>query len=147
MKVFIETNLKRDCPLSQKEMETLFKKTLKEAGFLLAQKKLSLSVAFVSPLAIQKMNQRYRRKNSPTDVLSFGDYADSKKLKKEKKNDIFLGELVICCSVVKKSAKLNEVSFRNEFGYIFSHGILHLLGFDHGEKMFAIQEEAIKELK
>lgn len=147
MKFSIESNSASACPLGQREMEKLAMTAVRKAGFLLTKKKLTISLACVSPSAIRKINKRYRRKDSATDVLSFGEYSDPKGLKKEKKTDIFLGELIVCCSVIKKSAKLNKVSYRQEFAYIFVHGVLHLLGLDHGEKMFSIQDEVVKKTK
>lgn len=147
MKISLECHSQKSCPLNIREMEALVRTVFKKAGFLFARKSISLSLALVSPAEIKKLNKRYRKKDSVTDILSFGEYPGPRELKKEKGKDIFLGELVICCSVVKKSAKLNEVSFRNEFGYIFSHGVLHLLGFEHGEKMFAIQDGAVRKMK
>lgn len=147
MKLLIESLPQKACPLSSKELHQLAVLTIQKSDFPFSRKQLSLSAAYVSPGSIRKLNQKYRHRDQATDILSFGEYADSRKLKKEKKSAIFLGELIICCSVVKKSAKLNEVSFRREFGYIFAHGILHLLGLEHGEKMFAIQDWVTKKLK
>ena len=50
-------------------------------------------------------------------------------------------------SYAKKSAKINKLSFRNEFVYVFSHGVLHLLGFDHEEEMFSIQDRVVLKIK
>ncbi len=70
----------------------------------------SLSLAFISKEEIQELNGKHRKKDKPTDVLSFN--------LKEKG---YLGEIVICPEVVKEGEMLR----------VFIHGILHLLGYDH----------------
>lgn len=74
----------------------------------------NISIAFVSSDEIKKLNQKYRKKNKPTDVLSFGKTLDFK-------SD--LSEIVICPEVVKKN---NE-----ELAKMLVHGILHILGYEH----------------
>jgi len=109
-------------------------------------KRVSISVAFVSEDEIRKLNNEYRGKNSATDVLSFSEYANISNLCNNKSKDVFLGEIVICPDYIKKSAEVQKVSFEFELAYIFSHGILHLLGFEHGEKMFSIQEKIARKI-
>jgi probable rRNA maturation factor len=89
-----------------------------------------LSVAFVEEREIKKLNKKYRKKNKPTDVLSF---AGSRELKEG------LGEVVICLEQVKKSKN----DFKKELTLVLIHGILHLLGYDHdkSEKAARIMEQ------
>lgn len=77
-----------------------------------------LSIALVGQKRIKELNKRYRRKNRPTDVLSFED----------KEN---IGEIVICPAEVKKNARKFKTSFKKELNKVLIHGILHLLGYDH----------------
>jgi probable rRNA maturation factor len=92
----------------------------------------TLSLAFVNEKEIQKLNKNFRKKNKPTDVLSF-DLQD--------KN--YLGEIVICPKVVKDNAKKYGVILKKEMLKVFAHGILHLLGYDHekSEKEAEIMEQ------
>lgn len=63
---------------------------------------------------------QFRKKNYATDILSFaGDLEDS------------LGELVLCSQVLQKQAKEHKLTFNEELGYMLTHGVLHLMGFDH----------------
>jgi probable rRNA maturation factor len=80
----------------------------------------TISLAFVNKEEIKKLNKEFRKKNKPTDVLSFA--------LKEKK---YLGEIVICPEVVKNNAAKYGVSVKNEMLKVFVHGILHLCGYDH----------------
>jgi len=77
-----------------------------------------LSVIFVTEEKIQELNKKYRKKNKPTDVLSFVGDED-------------LGEIVICLKQVKKNSIEFKSNFKKESSFILIHGILHLLGYDH----------------
>jgi len=92
----------------------------------------TLSLAFVSEEEIKKLNKKFRRKNKPTDVLSF-------ELREGKE----LGEIIICPNIVKENAKKDGVSQKFETKKVFIHGILHLLGYDHEktEKEAEIMEQ------
>jgi len=82
----------------------------------------NLSVAFVSSAEIKKLNRKYRRRNKPTDVLSFGETPESK---------LNISEVVICPEIVKKNAKEFGVIFEEELVKMLVHGILHVLGYEH----------------
>jgi len=84
----------------------------------------ALSVALVSTAQSQKINKQHRKKDKPTNVLSF---ALSKKS----------GEIIICPSVLKKEAR--EKKFDKDYDELFLflviHGMLHLDGMQHGSIM------------
>ena len=104
------------------------------------KEQVTLSAVLVSPDRIQELNRTYRGKDAVTDILSFGEYADTDAFAKEEGKDIFLGELFFCYDFISRSAKEDEVNIEREMTYVFSHGILHLLGYDHSDEMFAIQD-------
>lgn len=100
--------------------ERINKKFLRKVAQIVVRgekEKLDISIAIMSPKEIQFLNRRYRKKNSSTDVLSFG-YDD-------------LGEIVLCPSVIKKYAKNSKLTFKNNLSSTLIHGVLHLLGYDH----------------
>lgn len=111
----------------------------------LDEKKISISLALVSSEEIQRLNSQCRNKNEATDVLSFSEF-EAEDLCRNKEDNIYLGEIVICPSYIEKSSVLQNVTFEYELAYIVSHGVLHLLGFPHSEKMFSLQEEAAKKV-
>ena len=94
-----------------------------------------LSLIFVEPKVSQKLNLNYRNKNNPTDVLSFSA------------SNPLLGELVLCPQVIQKQAQENHWTFRLELTYMVTHGILHLLGYEHeqggleAQRMFKLQDK------
>ena len=101
---------------------------------------------------IQEINNEYRQKDQPTDVISFAIFADSPK---EERfifdNEINLGEIIISLDKTLEQAENNahcQNSFENELNFLLAHGILHLLGYDHQDEetlkeMWELQEEMI----
>ncbi len=113
----------------------------KIARIVLAKEKskLILSVALVNSYRIKELNRKYRRKNRPTDVLSF-QYGKE-------------GEIVICLSEVRKNAKNFNSTFKKELKKVLIHGVLHLLGENHektekeAKKMQKKEEYYFKKIK
>ena len=93
-----------------------------------------VSLAFVGKEEIKKLNKKFRKKNKPTDVLSFN-------LNEEN----CLGEIVICPEIVRENAKKYGVTIKYETMKMFVHGILHLLGYDHEKSLGQTAGEAKKE--
>lgn len=141
----LQTDILHQVTTSLKDafIERVIKDTLFIAGysFLLEGKDVSVSVVFVSPEEIQMLNKTYRRKNKVTDVLSFPEYAKKRDVLNDASEVIFLGELIVCYDYIVQASIEDGVSLQQETAYIVSHGILHLLGFRHSEKMFAWQDK------
>lgn len=110
-------------------------------GFRLTGKKVTLHAIAVSERKIRKLNKEYRHQDTPTDVLSFGEETLA-----TQKREVFLGELFFSPRFIRKQAKKDTGPYREAMIYIFSHGILHLLGYDHGQKMFAYQDAVTKKM-
>ncbi|MDO8617895.1 MAG: rRNA maturation RNase YbeY [Candidatus Uhrbacteria bacterium] len=110
-----------------------------------------VGVRFVSSSIMQQLNRRYRRVNRPTDVLSFKVTGHSLQLtgfRLQVTN--YLGDLVVCPSYARQSARRQKIDLREELIRSLAHGVLHLAGFDHAtkseeKKMFAIQERSVTE--
>lgn len=100
-----------------------------------------LDVACVSDAEIAKLNGDYRRKTKPTDILSFGQFEGLRAILAAPAGPINLGQIVLSPDFIARSAEEDGVSWKREFTYVFSHGVLHLVGFDHEERMFQIQDD------
>lgn len=141
MHVVVDYTGEVETPFSQEFFQSIALRTLEECRFsFLEGKEISLNAIAVSAEKIQELNAEYRGKESVTDVLSFGEYTDRDVLEQIGENEIFLGEIFLCPTFIENAAKEDAVTFEREMVYIFSHGVLHLIGFDHEEEMFAIQE-------
>ncbi len=96
---------------------------------------------------IKSLNRRYRHKEKATDVLSFPLYEDlrQKKNRRELWQELHLGDIFIALPIAKRQAKHFDLPLEHEIMYLFIHGFLHLLGFDH-EKSLA-QEKLMESLE
>ncbi|EKE16094.1 MAG: hypothetical protein ACD_11C00030G0002 [uncultured bacterium] len=145
-KIIVEVNDLTNSDFENSLFFDIVESTIEKSGIeCLKRKKISISLALVAPEEMQKLNSQCRNKNEVTDVLSFSEFgADD--LCQNKEEEIYLGEIVICPSYIEKSSVLQNVTFEYELAYIVSHGVLHLLGFLHSEKMFSLQEDAVKKV-
>lgn len=107
-------------------------------------------VDLVDEESIHNINRDYRNIDRPTDVISFA-FEDNNDFSNLISNDLprDLGEIIICTDVAKKQSEEYHHSFLREMAFLFTHGILHLLGYDHmnesDEKvMFSIQDEIME---
>jgi probable rRNA maturation factor len=103
-----------------------------------------LSVVVVSNREIQKLNKQWRGKDYATDVLSFPlDLAVN-----EDGVPFEMGELIISAEKAQEQAEEYGHSFEREMAFLFVHGCLHVLGFDHLTKaeekeMFSRQKQIL----
>ena len=144
IKLNLEINNIDKSPIRKNFIKKVIVSTLEESGYLeLAEKKIVISVALVSESEIQRINKQYRKKNEATDILSFCEFEKIKQLKNVNEAELFLGELVLCYNYIKENAMsyVSEVGLQKELAKIIAHGVLHLLGFAHGKKMFLIQDD------
>lgn len=110
---------------------------------------LSLDFVFCDDEFIHKINKEYRGYDKPTDVISFALYSDDEN--KINMQEINLGEIIVSIDTARKQAKKESHSLENEVYYLISHGILHLLGFDHQTDkeynfMVDMQKKAMSEI-
>lgn len=145
MKLSLEINKKIPCPISKSFIEKVIIETIKLSDLsFLNKKNILISIAVISEREIKAINKKYRKNNSSTDILSFSEYKSIGVVRKNKDNHVFLGELMICCEYIRKSAKINKNTLNTEMAYILSHGVLHLLGFGHSRRMFFIQDKVVE---
>lgn len=126
----------------------LTKKTFKQ---LKINDNFIIDLDFVTSTQMKKINYQYRKINKETDVLSFA-FLELKKgeVKIKSKEPQFLGEIIISTHKIEVQAKDFNHTFTYELAYLYVHGLLHLLGYDHihNEKekkiMFALEDKILK---
>lgn len=130
------------------DYETDYLTIMEKAGKLLNRSEnLVCSVIFCSPQQIHEVNRDYRNVDRPTDVISFAMQDDvSNILIEEEENE--LGDIFINTQAIKDQAKEYGHSTRRESCFLFCHGLLHLMGYDHMTKedeevMFGLQKEIL----
>ena len=77
-----------------------------------------------------QINKEYRNKDYPADIITFAIFADSDD-KFVFDGEVNLGEVIIALDKVIEEAEKKNISREYELSFLISHGILHLLGFDH----------------
>lgn len=113
------------------------------------EKNYDFSIILVDPEAIHQINRDYRNIDKVTDVISFASQDDLSVLNMEE--SIELGDIFINVQAIRDQAKDYGHSIKREFCFLVTHGILHLLGYDHmnsidEKEMFNLQEVILDEI-
>ncbi|WP_152485953.1 rRNA maturation RNase YbeY [Methylohalobius crimeensis] len=108
-------------------------------------KSAEVSLAIVDEAEITVLNQRYRHRNRPTNVLSFPFEAPAGVPL------AFLGDVVICAPVVAREAQAQGKTEAAHWAHMVVHGVLHLRGFDHiateeAEMMESLERKILSQL-
>ena len=118
-------------------------------GLLGIKTNYEIDVSLVDAKTIQDINRDYRNIDRVTDVISFAFNDDTSALGRIE-GDVprMLGEIFICVPRALEQAKEIGNSDTREFRFLFCHGLLHLLGYDHMKKedeeiMFPLQEKIL----
>lgn len=109
-----------------------------------------ISISFVDNNYIHQINKTYRNIDRPTDVISFAflDGEANRDRIFHSKDLTPLGDIYISLDKAKEQAISYNHSLERELSFLYVHGLLHLLGYDHMNKedeevMFALQEEIL----
>ena len=104
-----------------------------------------LSVLLVDPEAMEKLNVQWMDSEGPTDVLAFPmDELRPGRRDDPEEDPGLLGDVVLCPQVAARQAAAAGHSAEDELHLLTTHGLLHLLGYDHADaeterEMFAVQ--------
>ena len=111
-----------------KNKDIFFKKICKAfpKKYKFLNKKVTFTLLLSNNKNIKKLNKVFRKKNKPTDILSF---PLDKKIKIKK--NTYLGDIIISYNYLDKPRSQDLKSFKEKVTKILIHGFLHLLGFDH----------------
>lgn len=151
----VEITNESTVPIGEAKLAALAGHVLGEMG---VHPLAELSVLIVDVEHMAALNERWMGEQGPTDVLAFpmdelgapgrpgvapGDLSDE-----EDSDPVILGDIVLCPAVAVRQAKAAGQSFEDELHMLTTHGILHLLGYDHGEpseerEMFGLQSKLL----
>src|SRR5512143_2374604 len=93
-----------------------------------AASRADIALRIVGRAESRRLNNRYRRKNSPTNVLSFAYGGGS-------------GDVVLCHPVIAREARAQGKALRAHYAHLVVHGVLHLRGHDHARASDAARME------
>lgn len=135
-----------DAPYRAKDIEPL--PLVELAQFVLGKvgkpENTEVSITFVDDDEIARLNQEYRGKEGPTDVLSFE--CDNDPLPEEAfdlgEEPVYeLGDIVIAVDVAERQTAIYGTTFEKEITILTIHGLLHLCGYDHvTDELAAVME-------
>lgn len=91
---------------------------------------ISFDILYCDSEKTHEINKEYRQKDYAADIITFAIFADSEE-KFVFDGEINLGEVIISLDKVEANSIEKKVSFEQELYFLISHGIMHLLGFDH----------------
>jgi probable rRNA maturation factor len=133
-------NRQRAVRVARRPLELFLARVRRELGL----DEVDLTVCFVSDTEIARMNQAFRKKKGPTDVLSFPavDRRTSAAVRRQHarvsqprsrdtRTSYFLGDIAIAPSIARRNAKKLGRTLPSELQILILHGVLHLLGYDH----------------
>ena len=137
----------RDLERYYPELEKYYRKAL---NVLEMEDNYVLSLILCGPVTIRKINREYRNIDAVTDVISFALLDSEDAIEYEDR--VELGDIFINRNRVLSQAEEYGHSVKREFVFLFVHGLLHLLGYDHMNEeeekiMFDLQKKIVKDLK
>lgn len=94
---------------------------------------VEIGIRIVDKLEMTQLNLAYRKKDKPTNILSFPMHMPP-----------MLGDLVACAEVIEEEANAQKKSFDAHWAHMIIHGVLHLQGYDHETEQDAEQMEALE---
>ena len=145
----IELDYINQGPKAYDEYESVFNDlAVKVFNHLHLKDEYLVDVNVVDNQFIHQINKDYRGVDRPTDVISFAFLDDKDETMIVGQNQISLGTILISFEKAEEQANEYEHSLKREMSFLFVHGLLHLLGYDHmteedEKKMFALQDEIL----
>ncbi|MGI9363523.1 MAG: rRNA maturation RNase YbeY [Parasphingorhabdus sp.] len=107
---------------------------------------LEVSIKLSDNDEVQQLNEAYRGKDKPTNVLSFPmvphDLLGS--LSNSDDGEILLGDIILAYDVCRDEAQEKSIPMQDHASHLLVHGVLHLLGYDHEQEADALVMEALE---
>ncbi len=100
-------------------------------------KKAALAVVLSNDAEVQSLNRDYRKKDKPTNVLSFPDGSVEEGVRQ-------LGDIILAYETIAREAAEQKKPMKAHITHLTIHGVLHLLGFDHETEKEAASMESIE---
>jgi len=109
-------------------LDGVVKEALRMAG---AAEEAEVSLVFVDDSYMARLNKQYRNMDGPTDVLSFA--MQEGQPMPDGGEELVLGDVIISLETAGRQAAEYGHSLLREVAFLTAHGVLHLLGYDHGD--------------
>jgi probable rRNA maturation factor len=125
-------NRQRTVRVARRPLESFLRRAKNELGL----EEAGPTICLVSDAEIARLNEAFRKKKGPTDVLSFPTAARRRAVRlrpssKTAKAGDYLGDIAISPATARRYAEKNGRKLSSELRVLILHGLLHLLGYDH----------------
>jgi probable rRNA maturation factor len=127
-------NQQHEVRVAMRPLESFLRRVKREFGL----KQSDVTVCLISDKAMARLNQNFRKKKGPTDVLSFPAVIRRRPVRLKRKSNAGrsanredLGDIAISPSTARRYARKNGRILASELRVLILHGVLHLLGYDH----------------
>jgi len=137
----IDKRLEKNSEIDLETLGKFAKKIVEETAP--SKRPLEMNVILLDPEDISALNEKHLSKSGPTDVLAFpidepGDETDG--------HVYLMGDVCICIEVAERQAEEKGLNFRDEIALLLTHGILHLLGYDHYEESTEVEMKKMEKI-
>jgi len=127
-------NQQREVRVAMRPLESFLRKVKRELG----ANESEVTVCLVSDKAMARLNESFRNKKGPTDVLSFPTVARPRPVRVRRRlhaansgEHQYLGDIAISPATARRYATSHDRTVASELRVLIVHGVLHLLGYDH----------------
>jgi probable rRNA maturation factor len=125
-------NRQREVRISRRPLELFLRRVKRELRLANSE----ITICLVSDGEMARLNQNFRKKKGPTDVLSFPSISKRRpqwpwRARSSKGPREDLGDIAISPATARRYARRDGRDFRKELPVLILHGVLHLLGYDH----------------
>jgi probable rRNA maturation factor len=147
IKLELIKNLRSNCKKEdfEKIIKTFYVSDRVLCEKILKRKPGLLTLVLTDDAELQKYNKKIRGKDKPTDVLSFV-YLEKAFDSKNKFKNTILGDILISLDKAKEQAKEKKHSLKEEVSILFTHGLLHVFGYDHNNDSEEEEMEKMSEI-
>jgi probable rRNA maturation factor len=127
-------NRQHEVRVARRPLESFLRRVERDLGL----RESDVTVCLVSDAAMTRLNQDFRQKKGPTDVLSFPTAtwrSPARRLRRWRRTNSakqeYLGDIAISPATARRYAKKHGRPLASELRVLILHGVLHLLGYDH----------------
>jgi len=121
-------NRQRRVPVAVSHLRKFYERVRRELRF----PRESVVIELISDRAMARLNETYRKKRGPTDVLSFPvNGRNGKNGKRALDSNEYIGDIAISPETARRNARRFSRTLSEEMRILILHGMIHLAGFDH----------------
>lgn len=136
----IQVSILNECESDDDVPDSAFIENCCQVALITNDPPAEVSIAIVTLEKMHELNFTYRKKDKPTNVLSFEPNIPDE----IKAQHNILGDIVLCSEVIRAEANEHNKHIRSHWAHMLVHGMLHLQGYDHIQKDEAEAMESLE---